>query len=124
MILRDARGSIAAVRTPAGLFLPGGGVDEAERHHDAAARETMEECGLVVTVGAEVGVAHEYVVPLSGPPIVKVSRFFRAAIETGPRRPGEPDHELVWLTQSEAERALTHGSQRWAVALDAPRSLS
>jgi 8-oxo-dGTP diphosphatase len=117
VILRSAAGLVAAVRTPKGLFLPGGGVEEAERPQDAAAREVMEECGLAVSVTSEVGSADEYVVPPSGVPIVKASRFFRVVLESGSqeRGEGEPDHELVWLTQQEAERDLTYGSHRWAV---------
>jgi hypothetical protein len=30
--------------------------------------------------------------------------------------PGEPDHELAWLSLIDAVERLRHGSQRWAVA--------
>src|SRR3954468_20408161 len=50
-IINGARGRVAVVRTPLGLFLPGGGSDENEVPEATVVRETREECGLEVRVG-------------------------------------------------------------------------
>ena len=43
---------MAVVRTPDGLFLPGGGCEPRESEQGTVIREVMEECGLGVRVGA------------------------------------------------------------------------
>lgn len=50
-IVSDRPGFAAVVRTSLGVFLPGGGSDEAEPPEAALIRETREECGLAVGVG-------------------------------------------------------------------------
>src|SRR5438067_9364537 len=51
LVPNDA-GAIAVVRTPKGVFLPGGGIDAGESAEQAVVREAREEAGLVVaTVG-------------------------------------------------------------------------
>ena len=57
-VISGPRG-FAFVRTPGGLFLPGGGVDEGESLEQALVREVLEGCGLRVTVGALIGTADE-----------------------------------------------------------------
>ena len=51
-IVRDARGRVAIVRAPDGVFLPGGGIDAGETALQALHRECLEECGWIVSVGA------------------------------------------------------------------------
>lgn len=53
VLLVDAEDRVLAVRTTylgPGWMLPGGRVERSETPHDAAARETLEETGLEVTV--------------------------------------------------------------------------
>ena len=51
-LIEDGHGQIADVRTPQGITLPGGGIEEGETTARAVAREALEECGLVVRVGS------------------------------------------------------------------------
>ncbi len=119
VVIRDATQRVAAVRAPQGLFLPGGGIEPGETPHDAALRETMEETGLMVEISSTLGVATEFVWAKEDTPTgwVKPSTFFRAfVIEAGSS--SEPDHDLVWVTQGEAEAGLNHESHVWAVVRD------
>jgi ribosomal protein S18 acetylase RimI-like enzyme len=48
----DPANRLAVVRTPQGLFLPGGGIEPGESPRAAVVREVLEECGLEVCIGA------------------------------------------------------------------------
>jgi len=50
--LQDRAGRLAVVRAIDGVFLPGGGLEDGETPEAAVGREALEECGLVVRVGA------------------------------------------------------------------------
>jgi 8-oxo-dGTP diphosphatase len=116
VILRNQHGQVAVVRTPIGVFLPGGGQRHLEAPEEAAIRETREECGFHIEITGHVGVADQYV--HSRPEdrfFVKHSAFLSAAlVDSAPS--SEPDHELQWFSESEAERVLSHESHRWALA--------
>ena len=54
-------GEVAAVWTPQGVVLPGGGQEDGESPEDAAVGEAAEECGLQVTLGVRIGAPDELV---------------------------------------------------------------
>jgi ADP-ribose pyrophosphatase YjhB (NUDIX family) len=60
-VIFSAAGEVAAVSTPSGLALPGGGQEDGEPPDTAAIREVEEECGLRVALGRRIGVADELV---------------------------------------------------------------
>ena len=118
IVFRD-RNEVAVVSTPQGLFLPGGGQEGAEQARDAVIRETREEVGLRIKLGAEIGIADELVFA-SGEQAQHRKRctFFLAEVvsDSGVREAG---HELLWLPTEHAIVRLTHESQRWAVTTGA-----
>jgi 8-oxo-dGTP diphosphatase len=117
-----AGGEVAAVSTPHGLALPGGGQNGGESAEDAAVREAAEECGLRVVLGPRIGVADELVFAAAERTHYrKRCTFFLADVIGGPGV-GEPDHELVWLSPADAVATLLHASQRWAVGEACRRS--
>jgi 8-oxo-dGTP diphosphatase len=99
-----------------GLFLPGGGQNEGESPADAALRETREECGLMISVSNEFGVADELVFGTDeGVYYRKRCVFFNCEVINHVDST-EPNHELVWLSPSEALNTLRHESQQWLLA--------
>ena len=109
-------GDVAAVSTPLGLALPGGGQNPGESPEGAAAREVEEECGLRVILGARIGVADELVFAADEQAHYRKRCTFFPAEIIGTAGAGEPDHELVWLSPQNAVVRLMHQSQRWAAA--------
>ena len=98
-----------------GIFLPGGGLEESESPDEAVAREALEECGLVVRVGACVIRLVQFVVTAEGVHVEKRCAFFDARIERENRAAMLPGHETLWLGLARAAQILKHDSQRWAV---------
>jgi GrpB-like predicted nucleotidyltransferase (UPF0157 family)/8-oxo-dGTP pyrophosphatase MutT (NUDIX family) len=118
LVIRDPTEQLAVVRTPLGFFLPGGGIGPGETPSQAAEREAREECGFVVRLTAEIGVADQYVYASAEKThFLKRSWFFRAQ-QTGWSSPSEVDHRVMWLSQDRAAITLSHASHRWAVARD------
>lgn len=115
-VIEDAAGRIALVRTPEGVYLPGGGIEAGERAEQAIVREAIEECGLAVRVGSwsVAAVQFCYAIP-EQKYFEKHSVFFEAAIERIAGGATETDHALFWAEGREAAGALTHESQAWAV---------
>lgn len=114
-LVRSADSLIAVVRTNAGCFLPGGGIENGEEPERAVEREANEECGLVLTVTNLLGNAVEIVYSHQEHTCFeKASAFFEARLHTI-TSPTELGHELLWVTPAEAIALLSHASHRWAV---------
>lgn len=107
----------AVVRTPNGLFLPGGGIDKGEDVETGLRRELHEEIGFVVVSALFIVSAIQYHWSEHYKShFKKIGSFFEVK---GSRPPGahlEAEHSLLWLPGAEAERALTQEFQRFAVA--------
>jgi 8-oxo-dGTP diphosphatase len=121
-VIRNPRGEVAVVRTPEGMFLPGGGQLPGESPEQAAIRETAEEVGLRIVLGVCLGVADQLKFSATeGGHLRKRCTFFVAQELDGAREPPiEPDYELLWLPAAEAAARLSDESQRWAVEAAGP----
>lgn len=116
-ILTNVQGQIAVVRTPAGVFLPGGGLEPGETPERAVIRESAEECGLEVRLGSWHCAAVEYVFAASeATHFAKRSIFFEGHARAAAVLPTEPDHALEWVSGHSVPSTLTRPSHRWAVA--------
>jgi 8-oxo-dGTP diphosphatase len=117
-LIRDVDGRLAVVRTPRGVYLPGGGIEEEETPEEALSREVLEECGMIIQPGVWVARAVQFT--YSEPKrthFEKRSVFIEGAITGHGLSPSEMDHELIWMDAAEAIRQLSHQSHGWAVEL-------
>ena len=115
VVLFNAAGEVAVVATPKGLALPGGGQEAGESPAEAAIRETLEECGLRVTLAGPIGTADELVFAADEARYYRKRCVFFLGTGAEKQGPGEPDRELIWLAPAKARAELVHESQRWAV---------
>ncbi len=114
-VITDNADHIGVVVTPIGRYLPGGGQENGESAVHALHRETLEECGLTIRVGAPIGMADEFVyAEKEDQHFCKRCSFYSAeTVATG--QSSETDHSLIWLTEQVASQQLSLASQRWAV---------
>lgn len=102
---------VLVVETPAGLYLPGGGITEGETVEQALHREVAEETGCRIASARPIGRARQYV----GSGFNKVETFFAVAL-TGEAIAGtEGDHRPRWVSTADALAGLVEEAQRWAV---------
>jgi len=113
--LRNRAGRLAVVRATDRIFLPGGGLEDGESPEEAVVREALEECGLVVRVGACVSRLVQFVVTAEGLSVENRCAFFDARIEHENRAAMLPGHKTLWLGPARAAQILKHDSQMWAV---------
>jgi 8-oxo-dGTP diphosphatase len=115
-LVADDSARLAVVRTPQGVYLPGGGIETGKTPARTITREAFEECGLVIRPGVWRTRAVQFVYSESERThFEKRSIFIAAALVGSAATRTEADHELVWLTPETAARTLSHQSQRWAV---------
>jgi len=117
-VVQDARGWVALVCTPQGVFLPGGGQEAGETPEDAVRREALEECGLSIRLSSWGTRAVQFIYSSQERAhFQKLSTFLGAMAEGLAASPLETDHELAWSEPETAARILSHESHRWAVDL-------
>ncbi len=117
-VVHDAAGRLLLVRRAhepaAGLWsIPGGRVEGGEGHEQAVVREVLEETGLVVEVGALLGIV-ERDAPSGG---VYVIQDFACSAVGGRLRAGDDAEDAAWF--SAADLAVAATSPGLLEALDA-----
>lgn len=115
-IIRNGNGHLAAVRTPSGLYLSGGGQVGAEAPEVALEREVREECALAVRVGMWRRAAVEHVSSrMERTHFEKRSTFCDATVIASAGDAAEEGYTLMWVSPNEAVAALRPESHRWAI---------
>jgi 8-oxo-dGTP diphosphatase len=110
-------GRVLVVETPAGWYLPGGGVDAGEPLEAALRREVREETGYEVVAADRLVTARQYV----GTATNKVETFFAVSL-AGEAAQRESDHRPRWVAVEDALAGLAEEAQAWALAAGRERA--
>jgi 8-oxo-dGTP diphosphatase len=119
----ERRGQLALIcvtreNLPPIYDLPGGAIEPGESDARALVREVIEETGLIVHAGDELGRADQYMVKADGEPVNNRCLLMTAESDGyDPSQKVEEDHKLVWFDPDEALRIIRLDSQAWAIAL-------
>ena len=114
-LIAENDGKIAVVKTPKGLFLLGGGIDENETDEAAIIRECREEIGYEAVVEQFVCSAESY----GKHPVIgffhPIQSYYVGKLLLQVDTPMESDHQLVWHTYAELKGNLYVPMQNWAL---------
>jgi 8-oxo-dGTP pyrophosphatase MutT (NUDIX family) len=116
-LVRDDAGRVLLVQHVEGRWqLPGGAVDPGESPQEAAARECLEEAGVVVRIGEVLGVfgGDRYrVTYANGDELGFVPIVFAGELVGGELRPDHEETQAVgWFTTSEIAALEMHPATR------------
>lgn len=113
----DARSRALVVRTPFGLWLPGGGTD-GDAPIDALRRELHEETGYALGSARLLAVAHQYVENDDRRVfLLKQCTFYEIELDGPAGEPLERDHVAVWMPIDDAIDRLAEPASAWALGL-------
>jgi len=112
-VIRNSVGAVAAVRVPAGYWLPGGGMLPGETPEETVVREVREELGGTLHLVSKIGEAAQYFFAATeGRYYVMQAVFYRAKLTEGPLGPAE--YEVCWLDVSHSGPLFFHACHDWA----------
>lgn len=109
------QGMLAAVETPEGLFLPGGGLENGEGLTECVRRECLEELGRNADGLEYLGCADEYMLHAAIGWLHPIQHYYAGKLGEQVCRPIEVDHSLRLVPVEEAVNSLFLRCQRWAV---------
>jgi 8-oxo-dGTP pyrophosphatase MutT (NUDIX family) len=113
-VIRNDAGAVAAVRVPAGYWLPGGGALPGETPEETVVREVREELGRDVRLVGKIGAALQYFFARSEDRYYEMTAvFFRAEFVGELLGPGE--YNWCWYDTSQPGRLFFHACHDWAV---------
>lgn len=114
-IIPNSAAQLAVVRTAAGYFLPGGGIEARESVEDAVLREVAEECGFMVALTTWRARATEVVCSeAESTEFIKRSTFCEATLDV-PHLSGGAGFDIEWHAVDAVCELLAPVSHRWAV---------
>lgn len=114
-IIANSAAQLAVVRTAAGYFLPGGGIEARETAEDAVRREVAEECGFTVALTTWRAFANEVVYSEEeSTEFIKRSTFCEARLGV-PHHAVRAEFDLEWHAVDAVCEILAPVSHRWAV---------
>lgn len=120
-IIPNSATQLAVVRTAAGYYLPGGGIEAGESAANAVLREVAEECGLTVVLATWRAFATEVVCSeVESTEFIKRSTFCEANLVL-PHASDRGEFVLEWHSVDAACKLLAPVSHRWAVREWEPR---
>jgi len=115
-LIEDASGRLALVRTPQGIYLPGGGIEAGETPAQAVVRESLEECGFIVRAGSwELHAVQFCYSEAEKKYFEKRCTFVDAIVESAAPSGTEPGHELLWVAPAAALDLMLHECHGWAI---------
>ena len=117
-IIEDEKKLIAIVKTSTGYFLPGGGLEDGESLEECLKRECLEEIGAKIFHLNNFAQGNCFFYSTTVNKYMEgFGYFFTGNIETELTVKTEPDHELIWLSASEALCLLYLDNQREALRI-------
>lgn len=108
-------GKVATVKTKAGYFLPGGGIEKDESHTECLKREFIEETGYEIEIGRYIGNASIYHETKTGEYKKGIGHFYIVNLTYDTKNKIEEDHDLIWLDINECSKKFFFEHQAWAV---------
>lgn len=116
-IALDSSSLVMVVRTPFGLWLPGGGTD-GDAPLDALRRELLEETGYELLAARRLAVADQYVEnDRRRVFLLKQCTFYEIDVAGPVAPPLEHDHAAEWMTLDAAIAGLAEPASAWALEL-------
>lgn len=115
-IISNEEGEIALVRTSTGYFLPGGGVESDETHHECLSRECIEEIGHKVEIEDYLGrISQSFYSTTKNIHMESEGHFYKCVLDERMDVETEEDHTLEWLSYPEAIDVLFLKNQSYAI---------
>ncbi|MBE6068537.1 MAG: NUDIX domain-containing protein [Clostridium lundense] len=115
-IVINNEGKVAVIKTPAGYFLPGGGMENGESHKECIEREFIEETGYKIEIQKFIGRASLYHISKTNQYLRGIGYFYIVSLQCYCGAPIEKDHKLIWLEPNECIKSLFLEHQAWGVS--------
>lgn len=112
-VVFNTDGQVAAIRSGAAHYLPGGGYEAGETDQETLIREVREECGVEIRIGPFLGEAIDYLYAAGENTHFEKHGFFYTGSFVTP----SDSSDLVWIPANRAVTAFRQASHAWAVEI-------